>query len=382
MRVSKKLYLLSLVVVCASYGYWVYSKREPPKPPELQWQWMVNQDVEEAFCSQIAKDIERFKESPSTFRRVSYNTMLSRSEAVVRAGVGLFSQMGQIPESFPRSYKPEESKERFAFCHFDVSAWLKLPALLEEQSKETLSKVAEDSPKAHIPSKQMSVVANRRLALVIGNAAYINRPLANPINDADDISNALEVLGFDVVNVRDASLRQMKDAIVEFGDRLANYDVGLVYYSGHGVEVGGRNFLIPVSNTLVSEDEVADRAIDASLIIDKLSQAKKKVNILILDACRDNPLRSRTRSSSSGLSGINAPVGTLVAFSTAPGRVAEDGTGRNSPYTKRLIENMLKPNIPIEKVFKETREAVIEETKGRQVPWENTSLRGDFYFKQ
>jgi uncharacterized caspase-like protein len=93
-------------------------------------------------------------------------------------------------------------------------------------------------------------------------------------------------------------------------------------------------------------------------------------------------LRSRNRSSSNGLTSIDAPVGTLVAFSTSPGKVAEDGTGRNSPYTKRLIENMLKPNIPVEKVFKETRESVIAETRGRQVPWENTSLRGDFYFKQ
>jgi uncharacterized caspase-like protein len=174
----------------------------------------------------------------------------------------------------------------------------------------------------------------------------------------------------------------MRNAITNFGDRLADYDVGLVYYSGHGVEVSGRNFLIPITTTLISEDDVADRAVDASLIVEKLSLAKKRVNILILDACRDNPLRSRTRSSSTGLTGINAPAGTLVAFSTAPGKVAEDGTGRNSPYTKRLIENMLKPNIPVEKVFKETRESVIAETRGRQVPWENTSLRGDFYFKQ
>jgi len=380
-RLSKKGYLLVLLGAFAGYGYWVYSKREPPQPPEVRWQWMVNEDIESAFCTQISKDIERFTESPSTFRRVSYNTMLTRSETVVRAGVGTFSQMGDIPESFPRTYKPDNEKTKFLFCQHDVNAWLKLPALLEESTQEVASARTE-APKEVKPSSQMGLIANQRLALVIGNASYVNRPLSNPVNDANDISSALGSLGFDVINLRNGDLKQMRDAITNFGDRLAGYDVGLVYYSGHGVEVGGRNFLIPITNTLISEDEVADRAIDASLIVEKLSQAKKRVNILILDACRDNPLRSRTRTSSSGLTGINAPAGTLVAFSTAPGKVAEDGTGRNSPYTKRLIENMLKPNIPVEKVFKETRESVIAETRGRQVPWENTSLRGDFYFKQ
>jgi len=381
-RIPKKVYGFTLAACLAGYGYWLHSQKKPPPPPETRWQYAINFDIENAFCSQVTKDIERFTESPSTFRRVSYNTMLARAESVVKAGVGPLSQMQKIPDDFPRSYTKSENKDKFILCRFDVEAWLKLPPLVDESQEILPQEVRRTKEFKGNVRTDVTLAANKRLALVIGNAAYTNRSLRNPVNDANDISLALESLGFDVINLRNGNLRQMRESIITFGDRLVNYDVGLVYYSGHGVEVGGRNFLIPITTALISEDEVADRAIDASLIVEKLSQAKKRVNILILDACRDNPLRSRNRSSSNGLTSIDAPVGTLVAFSTSPGKVAEDGTGRNSPYTKRLIENMLKPNIPVEKVFKETRESVIAETRGRQVPWENTSLRGDFYFKQ
>lgn len=382
MRIPKTFYILTLAACLAGYGYWLNSQKKPPPTPEKGWQFAINYDIEDAFCSQVARDIERFKESPSTFRRVSYNTMLARAESVVRAGVGQLSQLQKIPDDFPRSYTVSEKKEKFIMCKFDLEAWLKLPPLVDESQVALPQEVRRTQESKGSVRKEIALAANKRLALVIGNAAYTNRPLRNSVNDANDISRALEILGFDVINLRNGNLQQMRESIVTFGERLVNYDVGLVYYSGHGVEVGGRNFLVPITNTLISEDEVADRAIDASLIVEKLSQAKKRINILILDACRDNPLRSRNRSSSNGLTSIDAPVGTLVAFSTSPGKVAEDGAGRNSPYTKRLIENMLKPNIPVERVFKETRESVIEETRGRQIPWESTSLRGDFYFKQ
>jgi len=221
----------------------------------------------------------------------------------------------------------------------------------------------------------------RRIALVVGNANYRTRPLRNPRNDADDVSNALKSTGFQVIDLRDATLQQMRAGVRQFGDRLINNDVGLVYYSGHGVEVKGRNYFIPVNADIMREDEIADQGLDVSLILEKMNTAGKGVNILIVDACRDDPFGRSFRSSSRGLAQMDAPRGTIIAYATSPGKVASDGDGRNSPYTKNLVRAMQQPNKPIEQVFKEVRRAVQEETKNQQTPWENTSLSGDFYFK-
>ena len=175
----------------------------------------------------------------------------------------------------------------------------------------------------------------------------------------------------------------MRTGIRQFGDRLINNDVGLVYYSGHGIEIKGRNYFIPVNADIQREDEVADKSLDVSSILEKMSTAGKGVNILIVDACRDDPFGRSFRSSSRGLANMDAPVGTIIAFSTSPGKVASDGDARerNSPYTKHLLKAMQLPNKPIEQVFKEVRRAVQTETNNQQTPWENTSLSGDFYFK-
>jgi hypothetical protein len=226
-------------------------------------------------------------------------------------------------------------------------------------------------------------ISSKRLALVMGNANYKTRPLRNPRNDADDVSNVLKATGFQVIDLRDASIQQMRAGVRQFGDRLINNDVGLVYYSGHGVEVKGRNYFIPVNADIMREDEIADQGLDVSLILEKMNTAGKGVNILIVDACRDDPFGRSFRSSSRGLAQMDAPRGTIIAYATSPGKVASDGDPRerNSPYTKNLVKAMQQPNKPIEQVFKEVRRAVQEETKNQQTPWENTSLSGDFYFK-
>ena len=224
-------------------------------------------------------------------------------------------------------------------------------------------------------------VVEKRVALVIGNANYNRHALKNPINDTNDVSDTLKASGFDVIDLRDASLAQMRMAVRLFGDRLASHDVGLVYYSGHGVESKGRNYLIPVQADIQREDEIADQGLDANLILEKMATAGKGVNILIVDACRDDPFGRSFRSSSRGLAVMDAPRGTIIAYSTSPGKVAQDGDGRNSPYTKSLVKAMQKPNVPIEQVFKEVRRSVQAETKNQQTPWENTSLSGDFYFR-
>jgi hypothetical protein len=233
----------------------------------------------------------------------------------------------------------------------------------------------------NINTELVPTFVGKRLALVIGNSKYKSNPLPNPKNDADDMSKALSENGFTVINLRDASLSEMRAAVRQFGDKLVQNDVGLVYYSGHGMEVKGRNYFIPVNADIQNEDEVPDQSLDVSLILEKMATAKKKVNILMVDACRDNPYARSFRSSSKGLTSMDAPSGTLISFATAPGKVAYDGKGRNSPYVKYFLEAVKTPNKTIEQVFKEVRKNVQEETKNSQTPWENTSLSGDFYFK-
>ena len=248
---------------------------------------------------------------------------------------------------------------------------------LEEQLRLSQQQPQTTTQTVPVPS------IGRRVALVVGNANYKVRPLKNPRNDADDISRSLRSSGFEVIDLRDASLQQMRNGVRQFGDRLINNDVGLVYFSGHGVEVKGRNYFIPVNADIMREDEIADQGLDVSLILEKMNTAGKGVNILIVDACRDDPFGRSFRSSSRGLVQMDAPRGTIIAYATSPGKVASDGDPRerNSPYTKHLIKAMQSPNKPIEQVFKEVRRAVQNETKNQQTPWENTSLSGDFFFR-
>ena len=225
-------------------------------------------------------------------------------------------------------------------------------------------------------------VTKRGLALVIGNGAYKNAPLANPVNDARDIMETLKDLDFEVIHKSDASQVEMEDAIRDFGRRLRDFEVGLFYFAGHGIQVDGRNYLVPVDAKIESESDVKYESVDAGRILGKMEDAESDLNIVILDACRDNPFARSFRSQTYGLARMDAPKGSLIAYATAPGSVAADGTGRNGIYTKYLLKYMMEPGFPIEKVLKKVRIGVMEETGDKQVPWESSSLRGDFYFKQ
>jgi hypothetical protein len=258
-------------------------------------------------------------------------------------------------------------------------------AIRRERELEDQLRIAkqQQSTPAQLPASNIPAFIGKRIALVVGNANYRVRPLMNSRNDADDVSRALKVSGFEVIDVRDGSLSQMRTAVRQFGDKLLTNDVGLVYYSGHGIEVKGRNYFIPVNADIQREDEIADQGLDVALILEKMNTAQRSVNIMIVDACRDDPFGRSFRSSSRGLATMEAPRGTIIAYATSPGKVASDGDPRerNSPYTKHLLRAMQAPNKPIEQVFKEVRRAVQDETKNQQTPWENTSLSGDFYFK-
>lgn len=233
---------------------------------------------------------------------------------------------------------------------------------------------------AQIGALKSSATAEQRIALVIGNSQYRDSPLPNPVNDARAIARALSDSGFTVTRKENASQKEMQLAMREFGDSLKSGGVGLFYYAGHGMQVKERNFLIPVDAQIQREDEVAYNSVDAGQVLDKMEAANNRLNIVILDACRNNPFARSFRSGGAGLAQMDAPVGTLIAFATAPGSVASDGEGQNGLYTQHLLQSLQKPGAKIEDVFKNVRAAVRKDSGGKQIPWESTSLEGDFIF--
>jgi formylglycine-generating enzyme required for sulfatase activity len=225
--------------------------------------------------------------------------------------------------------------------------------------------------------------AETRIALVIGNSDYASGPLPNPANDAKLMADALTGLGFEVIARRNADQTVMKRAIEEFGSRLEQAGsgaVGLFYYAGHGVQLNGRNYLIPTTARIEREGDVEIEAVSADWVIEQMRYARNRLNIVILDACRNNPFTRSMRGVDHGLATMDAPAGILIAYSTAPGAVAADGSGRNSPYTEALTHAMRDLHEPVEQVFKHVRVGVMNVTAGKQVPWESSSLTGDFYF--
>jgi len=234
------------------------------------------------------------------------------------------------------------------------------------------------------PTKNKGRNEEGRYALVIGNASYKNsRPLTNPVNDAQDMATSLRRLGFDVIEKENISRKEMTNSIREFGELIAKGGIGLFYYAGHGMQVNGKNYLIPVNANLKHEDEVAYESVDVDRLLAKMDSAGNRLNIVILDACRNNPFaRSFYRGGVRGLAQLNAPVGTLIAYATSPNSVASDGKRgeRNGLYTKYLLANMEIPNLEIGQMFRRVRRAVRIATNKAQLPWESSSMEGDFYF--
>jgi len=225
-------------------------------------------------------------------------------------------------------------------------------------------------------------LAEKRVALVIGNSAYTNiAPLKNPGRDAALMADTLEQIGFKVMRLIDGDNRTMKEAMRDFGRELRESGaVGLFYYAGHGVQVAGENYLLPVNANVRDETEVEFEAINVNAFLQTMKRAASRINIVILDACRDNPFASSSRSASRGLARVDAPRGTYIAYATSPGHVALDGSSGNSPYTNALAQAMKVQGMTIEEVFKAARRAVLAATQEKQIPWETSSITGDFYF--
>ncbi len=224
----------------------------------------------------------------------------------------------------------------------------------------------------------------KRLALIIGNADYPgSNKLGNPVNDATDMAAALKKLGFEVMQFTNLTNRGMREAINAFGDKLRDYQVGLFYYAGHGVQSKGRNFLVPLDAKPESDNEIEYDCLEADRILTKMEDARTRTNIVVLDACRDTPFERKWNrgGGDNGLATMDAPIGSVIAYATSPGKTAADGNGRNGLYTAALLKALQTPNQTIIQLFQQVRAEVIRQSNKKQVPWESTSLTGDFYFQ-
>lgn len=261
---------------------------------------------------------------------------------------------------------------------------------LQDPNKSTSDGPASPASPAGAGSSRPAVLSgireigvDNRLALLIGNSAYGASPLKNPVNDARAMAEALAACGFRVTKLENADKRSMEEAIRAFGAKLDSTSAGLFYFAGHGLQVNGTNYLVPLGVHIEKEADVEFETVDVGRVLAEFANSHNVLSIVILDACRDNPFTAATRSLTRGLAVVRLPKdenGTLIAYATSPGNVARDGTGANGLYTEELLRNLRTPGLKIEEVFKLTRIGVKEKSKGAQVPWENSSIDGDFVF--
>jgi len=231
------------------------------------------------------------------------------------------------------------------------------------------------------PKKTDAYHSEKRVALVIGNSNYQEKPLPNAVNDAKDMAQALQKYGFTVIHKQDLEQDAMEQAIDDFEQRISKNGISLFYYAGHGLQIKGNNYLIPINSKIEKQRHVRYRAVNAQQIIDMMTDAGGRVNIVILDACRNNLFRGFSRTTRSGLAAIDAPQGIIISYATAPGKTANDGPRRNGLYTESLLKSIETPGLPIERVFKQTATNVERASRGKQVPWVSSSLTGkDFCF--
>lgn len=227
----------------------------------------------------------------------------------------------------------------------------------------------------------------KRYALVIGNSNYkFVSPLRNAENDANDIAEELKKSNFEVIKVINGDYNAMRDAFRKFHEKLAtgpkDQTVGLFYYAGHGIQNQGENYLVPVEANVQYEDDIPRTCMPVQrIIMANMERSNSRINIMILDACRNNPFPSGYRSADAGLAEIRRAKGSFIAYATAPGSVASDGEGRNGLYTQELLNAMRKPGMTIEQVFKEVRKNVLRLSGDRQYTWDSSNIIGDFYFK-
>jgi uncharacterized caspase-like protein len=236
----------------------------------------------------------------------------------------------------------------------------------------------------------LPAAADKRVALIVGNSAYVNSAaLPNPVNDAGDMAKALTEVGFEVVMGLDLDKRAFDGKVRDFARALDKADVAVFFYAGHGLQVSGRNYLIPVDARLQGERDLDFEAVGVDFVLKQMELERDgKTNVVFLDACRDNPLGrnlarsmgTRSASIGQGLAQVQTGVGTFISYSTQPGNVALDGAGRNSPFTAALVKGVRQPDRNLTSVMIGVRNDVLTATGGKQVPWDHSALTGDFYF--
>jgi uncharacterized caspase-like protein len=244
------------------------------------------------------------------------------------------------------------------------------------------------------PLRALASRDQERIALVIGNSAYRVAPLKNPVNDAKAVAARLRGLGYAVGLHENTSMRELIESLREFSLRATQAQVRMLFYAGHGVQLRGRNYLLPIDADPRTEDDIARQGADVGAFVERLSAIPHGINVVVLDACRVNPFaggvivgpdgrRLKFRGSTPpGLAPLDAPTGTMIAFSTSPNGVALDNPdGAHSVYTKHLLGHLDTPGLPIEQLFKRVRVGVAADTARVQVPWESSSLTADFCFR-
>ena len=365
-----------LFALCSITTYYLlYVRDKKINTPEVLMQKKVNQAIQLDLCDRIDDDLKKFKQNPKTFVRTSIRIIESDTSATLRVTL---KSVG-VPDHFPIEYKGVDG--RFAQCKISIANWLEIPSASKMTRQEELSYLADVVPSpAQIQTGTSPVrgAASRRVALVIGNSNYQISPLKNPTNDADVMSATLTGLGFEVYNLRNGNSTTMDQTANEFLSKIGKYDVALFYFSGHGVEHSGRNYLLPIDAKFNDPDEVPRMSLDVTKIIERLSRFEDKLSIIVIDACRTSPVRSKTKEIKIGLAEVAPMRGSLIGFSTGPGMLAEDGNGNLSPYTKHLINNITQKGLGIESAFKKTARDVEIETAGRQIPWYMSNLRVEF----
>lgn len=250
------------------------------------------------------------------------------------------------------------------------------------------------------PHASYAAKKENRLALVFGNGKYrYNTALPNPPNDAKAVANSLRKVGFDVIEAIDADRKRMQDVLVEFRSRLKKADVGMFYYAGHGLQIDGENYLVPVDAQFSRNFDITKQLVSMTRYVEAMLEGPK-VNLVFLDACRNNPLAEslkegvksgrsvligrsdhvKTRSIGQGLAKMKGGIGMLIAYATQPGNVAEDGNGKNSPFTTAVLKHIQEPGLEVRSFLTKVRVGVLNDTNKRQIPWDNSSLVQDFYF--
>lgn len=361
------------VIVGIIFGYAIH---QVIKPTEEQARInKINKDIKTELCLRLSEDIDKFQDSPNTYKRTSLKTIYNESIITVKAtSVDVYKD--EIIEYTGKS-------NLFEDCLEDSKRWVKIPTYFPENFEDEYESIF-NSPLIASPqqdkAKLKSIQNSKRLALVIGNSNYKDSPLKNPINDAKDIALTLKDSGFKVMENYDLSSSEMKKTISDFSESVGDYETILLYYSGHGIEFSGRNFFIPVDADIKNEEEIPRQGFDITSIVEKINRQNVNTSIFIIDACRNTPIFSKTRGFQSGLASMQTTNGSVIAYSAAPGKVALDGDGRNSPYTKALLRQIKVPGKKIEDVLKATAREVNKATAGRQTPWYNSSLIEDFIF--